>query len=184
MIRKRATPNVPGATGRLLYDPSDIAERLLRFRKKEETALKLQFVCILVFAAGTLIQAQTSQQAKPRVYVTGTGATVVRTSANARGSSGWASGSARSSISRHDETMELAKDFGKQCTDVVVTLNSSDADYTVSLNHEARGFLYKSNQLMVSSSKGDLLLSNDSRSVSHSVNDACTAILSNWKAVK
>jgi hypothetical protein len=79
--------------------------------------------------------------------------------------------------------MELAKDFSKQCPDVTVTLNTTEAQYTVSLNHEAfHGVLHKNNQLMVTNQKGDLLFSNSSRAVSHSVNDACQAILGDWKA--
>ena len=122
------------------------------------------------------------QQQKPRVYINGTGTTDVRTKARVTGGQGWATGSAHSSIGSHDETMELAKDFTKQCPGVTVTLNQPDADYAVGLNHEAfHGVVHKNNQLMVANQKGDLILSNSSRAVSHSVNDACSAILSDWK---
>jgi hypothetical protein len=78
--------------------------------------------------------------------------------------------------------MELAKDLSKQCPDVIVTLNAADADYTVGLNHEAfHGVIHKNNQVMVTNRRGDLLMSNTTRAVSHSTNDSCAAILADWK---
>jgi hypothetical protein len=147
--------------------------------------LTLKTTCAISLALASLSDAPVllGQQPKPRVYISGTGDTDVRTKARAIGGENWASGTAHSTIGAHDQTMELAKDFGKQCPDVTVTLNGSDADYTVGMNHEAfHGVLHKNNQVMVANRRGDLVFSNETRSVSHSVNDACAAILSDWKA--
>ncbi len=123
------------------------------------------------------------QQGIPRVYINGTGNIDVRTNAGAVGGSGWAVGSSHSTVSAHNQTMELAKDFSKQCPDVTVTLNAADADYTVGLNHEAfHGLIHKNNQIMVTNRRGDLVFSNTARAVSHSANDSCAAILADWKA--
>ena len=63
-----------------------------------------------------------------------------------------------------------------------MTLNATDADYTVGLNHEAfHGLIHKNNQVMVTNRRGDLLMSNTTRAVSHSTNDSCAAILADWK---
>jgi hypothetical protein len=123
------------------------------------------------------------QQAKPRVYINGTGNVDVQTNAGVVGGSGWAVGSSHSTVGAHNQTMELAKDFPKQCPDVTVTLNGADADYTVGMNHEAfHGLIHKNNQIMVANRRGDLVFSNTTRAVSHSVNDSCAAILTDWKA--
>jgi|SRR6266436_2702169 len=130
-----------------------------------------------------IVPAALGQQAKPRVYIEGTGNLDVRTDAGAVGGSRWALGSAHSTVGAHNQTMELAKDFPKQCPNVTVTLNGSDADYSVGMNHEAfHGLIYKNNQIMVANRRGDLVFSNTTRAVSHSVNDSCSAILADWKA--
>ena len=135
-------------------------------------------LAVLIAAAPVL-----AQQGKPRVYIEGTGNVDVRTEAGVVGGSGWALGSAHATVGAHNQTMELAKDFSKECPDVTVTLNSTDADYKVAMNHEAfHGLIHKNNQIMVANRRGDLVFSNTSRAVSHSVNDSCVAILSDWKA--
>jgi hypothetical protein len=132
----------------------------------------------LAISAGTL-----GQQTKPRVFISGTGNVDVRTDASATGGRFWAIGSAHSTVGAHDQTMELAKDFGKQCPDVVVTLKGTEADYTVSLNHEAfHGLVHKNDQVMVSNRRGDVVMSNSTRAVSHSVNDSCSVIAADWRA--
>jgi len=141
----------------------------------------------LLLAAGES-QAQTQPPTpppdKPRVFVTGAGNVDVRTNGEAhRNWYGGVSGSSHSTVGKHDQTMELANDFPKQCPGVIVTLNNSDADYTVSLNHEAfHGVIFKNNQIMITNRRGDLVMSNKTRAVSHSVNDSCSAILADWKA--
>jgi hypothetical protein len=79
--------------------------------------------------------------------------------------------------------MELAKDFSKQCPTLIVTVNVTDADYTVGLNREAsHALIFKNNQVTVTNRRGDILASNTSRAASHSTNDSCAAILADWKA--
>jgi hypothetical protein len=122
------------------------------------------------------------QQLKPRVYINGTGNVDVRTDGSAVGGNSWLVGSSHSTVSAHNQTMELAKDFSKQCPDVIVTLNATDADYTVDLNHEAfQGLIHKNNKAMVTNRRGDLLMSDTTRTVSHSTNNSCSAILADWK---
>jgi hypothetical protein len=144
---------------------------------------KLLRAKILLAAAVLVAPAVAGQAGKPRVYINGTGNIDVRTNASAVGGSEWALGSSHSTVGAHNQTMELAKDFGKLCPDVTVTLNGADADYTVGMNHEAfHGLLFKNNQIMVTNRRGDLLFSNTSRAVSHSVTDSCAAIIADWKA--
>jgi hypothetical protein len=141
------------------------------------------FKGLLLAGALTIGQGAFGQQAKPRVYINGTGNTDVRTQGSAVGGRNWLAGSSHSTVGSHDQTMELAKDFSKQCPDVIVTLNATDADYTVGMNHEAfHGLIHKNNQVMVTNRRGDLLMSNTTRAVSHSTNDSCAAILADWKS--
>jgi hypothetical protein len=138
---------------------------------------------LVLAGALAIATAAFGQQAKPRVYINGTGNVDVQTNAGVVVGSGWAVGSSHSTVGAHNQTMELAKDFPKQCPDVTVTLNAADADYTLSMNHEAfHGLIHKNNQIMVANRRGDLVFSNTTRAVSHSVNDSCAAILADWKA--
>ncbi len=138
---------------------------------------------LLLAGALTIGPAAFAQQDKPRVYINGTGNTDVRMDASAAGGSTWVAGSSPLTESAHNRAMELAKDFSKQCPGAIVTLNATDADYTVGLNHEAsRALIFKNNQVTVTNRRGDILTSNTSRAVSHSTDDSCAAILADWKA--
>jgi hypothetical protein len=137
----------------------------------------------LALVLATTASSGLTQQDKPRVYISGSGNVDVRTNGNAVGGRHWASGSSHSTIGAHDQTMELAKDFNKQCPEVTVSLNATMADYTVGMNHEAfHGVIHKNDQVMVTNRLGDLVFSNATRAVSHSVNDSCSAILADWKS--
>jgi hypothetical protein len=122
-------------------------------------------------------------QDKPRVFMAGHGTENGMTHGSAGGSKvghGWfATGRSDSIVDSHDESMELAKDFSKNCTGVQVTVNQDAADYVTSLNRESKakkGILSKNDQIMVSNKAGDVLLSSTVRSVSTAAKDACNII--------
>jgi hypothetical protein len=54
------------------------------------------------------------------------------------------------------QTIELTKDFRKDCTQVRVTTLQEKADYTVTLNHIEHGFV-RDNQFLLSNKDGDVL---------------------------
>jgi len=138
---------------------------------------------LLLAGALTIGLAAFAQQEKPRVYINGTGNTDVRMDASAAGGSNWVAGSSPLTEAAHNQAMELAKDFSKQCPGAIVTLNVTGSDYTVGLNREAsHALIFKNNQVTVTNRRGDILTSNTSRVVSHSTNDSCAAILADWKA--
>jgi hypothetical protein len=137
---------------------------------------------LLLAGALTIGPAVFGQQEKPRVYVNGTGNVDVRAGGSAAGESSLLVGATLSTVAAHNQALELAKDFQKQCPGVIVTLNAADADYGVGLSHEAfRGLNYKNNQVMVTNRRGDLLMANATHAVSHSAHDSCAAILTDWK---
>jgi hypothetical protein len=137
---------------------------------------------LLLAGALTIGPALFGQQEKPRVYINGTGNVDVRTDGSAAGGGSLLVGSSPSTVGAHNQAMELAKDFSKQCPGVIVTINATDADYMVGLNHEAfLGVIHKNNQVMVTNRRGEVLMPNTTRAVSHSTNDSCAAILADWK---
>ena len=129
-----------------------------------------------------LLTAVAHGQDKPRLFVNGTGTTDVRTTASAVGGWHWGMGASQSSVSSHDETMELMKTFQQRCPGVALTVNEASADYQVRANHESnqKGLLRKRNQIAVVNWAGDVLFSDNTISMGDSVQKACTAITSDW----
>lgn len=153
------------------------------YSRREEENMGYRFAFGVVLSALIAVPPTlNAQQDKPRVYISGEGNVDVRTNASAVGGWNWAAGSSHSTIDKHDQTMELAKDFQAQCPGVTITLNQASADYSVALNHQAfNGLVHKNNQIMVANRVGDLVMSNRTRAVSHSVSDACAAILADFQ---
>jgi hypothetical protein len=89
---------------------------------------------------------------------------------------------------RRDQSMEMAKDFAKECPDVKVTILQSAADYTVILNHIEVGAFGRDNQFQVANKEGDMLGGVrekggiKSGSINGGVKAACAEILSDWQA--
>ena len=79
-----------------------------------------------------------------------------------------------------DQSMELSKDFEKDCPDVRITLNQQMADYIVSLNHVEHGFA-RDNQFQVADKNGDLLTNTkEGGSIRNGAKKACAQILADW----
>jgi PEGA domain len=122
-------------------------------------------------------------QDKPRVFVQGKGSQNLTASGSGGGGTHWGSWGGRSSLDSHDEAMEVTKDLQKDCSGVIVTLNQSNADYTVMLNRESkhnRGLLRTNSQVQVATRLGDILGTNSTRTVGNASKDACKLILSDW----
>jgi len=81
-----------------------------------------------------------------------------------------------------DQSMEMGKDFEKDCPDVRVTLNQQAADYTVVLNHIEVG-LMRDNQFQVANRQGDLIArTKEGGSIDGGVKKACKIILDDYSA--
>lgn len=79
-----------------------------------------------------------------------------------------------------DQSMEMGKDFEKNCPDVRVTINQQLADYTVLLNHIEVGFV-RDNQIQIANKDGDLISkTKEGGSINGGVKKACAAILADW----
>jgi hypothetical protein len=122
-------------------------------------------------------------QDKPRVFVQGKGSQDVTSSGSGGGGRHWGTWGGSSTIDSHDESMQVTKDLQKDCSGVVVTLNQSNADYTVILNRESkknRGLLRTNSQIQVANKLGDVLGTNATRTVGSASKDACQLIVADW----
>jgi len=125
-----------------------------------------------------------SAQDKPRVFVQGKGSENVSSNGSAGGGHHWAAWGSKSTIDSHDESMEVTKDMQKNCTGVIVTLNQSNADYTVILNRESkqnRGLLRSNSQVQVANKSGDILGTSATHTVGNAAKDACELVISDWQ---
>jgi hypothetical protein len=135
-------------------------------------------VLVFIFVSGLALG-----QDKPRVFVQGKGSEDVATNGSGVGGRHWATWGSKSSIDSHDEGMEVTKDLQKNCSGVIVTLNQSNADYTIMLNRESkhnRGLLRTNSQVQVANRSGDVLGTNATRTVGNASKDACQLILADW----
>lgn len=136
-----------------------------------------------VFIVVILIGGLALGQEKPRVFVQGRGSENITTSGAGGGGSHWGSWGARSSLDSHDESMQVTRELQKECSDVIVTLNQSNADYTVMLNRESkhnRGLLRTNSQVQVANRLGDVIGTNATRTVGNASKDACELIVADW----
>jgi hypothetical protein len=124
-------------------------------------------------------------QDKPRVFVQGKGSQDVTSSGSGGGGKHWGAWGSSSTIDSHDESMEISKDLQKNCGGVTVTLNQSNADYTILMNRESkknRGLLRSNSQVQVANKAGDVLGTNATHTVGNAAKDACQLIVSDWQA--
>jgi hypothetical protein len=56
-----------------------------------------------------------------------------------------------------DQSMEMSKDFERDCPAVKITIIQSAADYTVALNHIEIGLFVRDNQFQIADRNGDLI---------------------------
>jgi hypothetical protein len=79
-----------------------------------------------------------------------------------------------------DQSMEMSKDFERDCDGVRVTINQNAADYTVVLNHIEHGFA-RDNQIQIANKDGDLISrTKEGGSIRGDVKKACEIILADW----
>ncbi len=142
--------------------------------------MKMLATLLVLFALGLSAEAQD----KPRVFVQGKGSENLASNGSAAGGRHWASWGSKSTLDSHDESMEVTKNLQKNCSSVIVTLNQSNADYTVMLNRESkqnRGLLRSNNQLQVANRAGDILGTSSTHTVGNASKDACELILDDWQ---
>jgi hypothetical protein len=79
-----------------------------------------------------------------------------------------------------NQSMEMSKDFEKDCSVIKVTINQAAADYTIVLNHIEHGFV-RDNQIQVANKDGDLISkTKEGGSIRGDMKKACQVILADW----
>src|SRR6266446_5157762 len=139
--------------------------------------------CTLLFVIAIAVSA--NAQDKPRVFVQGKGSENVSSNGAAGGDHHWAAWGSKSTIDSHDESMEVTKNFQKDCSDVTVTINQANADYIVMMNRESkqnRGLLRSNSQIQVANRAGDIIGTKATRPVGNASKDACKLIVADWQA--
>ena len=130
--------------------------------------------CTLLFVIAIAVSA--NAQDKPRVFVQGKGSENVSSNGADGGDNGAAWGSTI-------ESMEVGKNFHKDCSDVIVTINQANADYIVMMNRESeqnRALLRSNRQIQVANRAGDIIGTKAIRTVASK--DACKLIVADWQA--
>jgi hypothetical protein len=121
-----------------------------------------------------------SDQDKPRIFVTDSNSWSVH------GAAGGSNGSfgATSSGGAAPQTAEIIKTFGQRCPEVIVNNRADASNYIVELDHEGgKGLLRHKDKIAVFVQKsGDSIFSESTLSVGGSVKDACAALLAHWSA--
>jgi hypothetical protein len=80
-----------------------------------------------------------------------------------------------------DQSMEMSKDFERDCPDIRISINQQAADYTVALNHIEIGLFVRDNQFQVANKDGDLIsTTKEGGSIAGGVKKACAVILADW----
>jgi hypothetical protein len=78
-----------------------------------------------------------------------------------------------------NQSMEMSKDFERDCPEIQISANRTLADYTVSLNHIEHG-LMRDNQIQIADKDGDLHGTRQGVSIKGDVKRACDLILIDW----
>jgi hypothetical protein len=86
--------------------------------------------------------------------------------------------------SQRDQSIEMAKDFTKNCPDVRISVVQNAADYTVILNHIEVGPFGRDNQMEVANKNGDLLATREKGGIKGGVKAVCQMILADWEKTK
>jgi len=96
------------------------------------------------------------------------------------------SSSHRSTVNKHDQTMEMAQDFLRFCPSVELTLNAgAPADYVVQLNREGSATIFGElgrSQIMVVNGLDSPIFVGKRATVENAVKSACDAIAADWQA--
>jgi hypothetical protein len=82
------------------------------------------------------------------------------------------------------QTMEMSKDFEKDCPGARITISQNAADYIILLNHIEHGFT-RDNQVQVANKNGDLISrTKEGGSIRGDMKKACQTILADWSKIR
>ena len=131
-----------------------------------------------VFAISLLFSIAAAAQG-PKVYINGDSGVSGSSGGFALGGIGMASGS----VSKHDETAEMARSLLKSCPEISLTTSESDShpDYLLLLTRREGYYSGTSSQIMLLLPDKTVLFASKPASVAHATKDGCKAIMADWK---
>ena len=137
----------------------------------EGVTLKSKLVASAILLVSLVAAGQDARLKAPLVRISGSGGISV-----SGASFGPVSGA---SVSKHNQTFEMAQQMLKRCPDVTMTLKEQDPvpDYELMLNHE----FGESQILLLRGTDKTVLYAIDKPSVGRAVKEGCKAILADWK---
>jgi hypothetical protein len=116
---------------------------------------------------------------KPRVFITDSKSWEI--SGSAGGSSDGFGATTRGGV--RPQTAEIIKTFNERCPQVVVNNRQEKADFIVLLDHEGgKDWFRRDNKVAVFNRGGDAIVSRSTRSLGNAVQDACNAMVSDWRS--
>jgi hypothetical protein len=151
--------------------------------------MRKSILILSTLAIALSLQAQ--EQGKPVVLISGNGNISINSAGQGiggvNGGVGWAAGSSKSSVNKHDQTMEMAQDFLRDCPAVELTLShDAEPDYFVLLNREGQATMFgemgQSQVMVLNRRKAVLFAVGKKAKVSTAVKTACNAIAADWQA--
>jgi hypothetical protein len=116
----------------------------------------------------------------PKVYINGDNGVSGSSGGFALGGLGVASGS----VSKHDETVEMARSLLKSCPEVsLTTSNDADSrpDYLLILTRREGYYSGTASQVMLLRPDKTVLFASKAGSVAHASKEGCKAIMTDWK---
>ena len=133
--------------------------------------LRIRFALSTIALAASLTAAAAD---KPRVFVTESGAIQLA------GKAGDTKGSLALTGGATPQNVEVMRNFGQRCPDVIVTSSREKAEFVVRLDHEGANPttpFVRGNKVAVFNKDEDLIFSASAHFLANAVKDACAAIL-------
>lgn len=130
--------------------------------------------CLIVLAVSAF--GQTGQRSRePLVLIRGNG----NVSVNALGIGTGSIVAGSSSVSKHDQTIEMAKQLMKHCPEITLTLKPSEPipDYALVLNREGAGV---SQFMLLRASDQVVLYASYKGTVAKAMQEGCKVLLGDW----
>jgi len=132
---------------------------------------------------GFLCPLYAQKTVKPVAFISGDGSITITTTGGVVGAQHWAVGSNTATVSKHDQTMEMAQNLIKHCAGITTTLDASASpDYYLILNRGPEFLGRAVSQIMALNRQQSPIHVAKETTVKTAVIGACKAILADWNS--
>ena len=141
-------------------------------------------VVLIVMASAVFATAAhaADKAARPVVLIWGEGNLTITSTGTAIAGSGWATGVGQGTVSKHNQTMEMAQNLLQSCPNVEVTLDRAVvSDYYLLLNREGGAYNIGQSQIMALNRRKTVLFVAKKGTVKNAVKSACNAMMADWQ---